>query len=66
MFGFAGHAATRIQKALRRELRVTEPDSLLVSKQNVLLDGELDRARAWGSQLARETVRGAQEPLPRP
>jgi hypothetical protein len=48
----------RASKAIGRQLRhhgfrlMIEPESFLVDKQNHLLDGEADRARAWGRGLA--------------
>ena len=48
----------RASKGVARELRghgfdlVAEPESFLVSKENRLLDGEQDHARAWGARLA--------------
>lgn len=56
LFGFAGHAATRITKALKRHATVAEPESFLVTKENTLLDGQLERAGAWGTQLAAQTI----------
>jgi hypothetical protein len=56
---FTGRASVRIAKRLR-ELGyavAADPASFLVDKQNTLLDGELDRAEAWGRQLA-EAVAG--------
>jgi hypothetical protein len=49
-----GRASRRITQALRRAgvTVVRPPQSFLVSKQNRLLPGELDRARTWGSELA--------------
>src|SRR6266568_1810303 len=51
---FTGRASTGINRALRQkgyELIVT-PESFLVTKANVLVTGEQDRARAWGAALA--------------
>jgi hypothetical protein len=48
----------RASKAIAKELRragvdlVGEPESFLVTKETHLEPGELDRARAWGSELA--------------
>lgn len=49
-----GRAAKGIAKMLRRQGLdlVAEPESFLVDKDNHLLPGEEDRARAWGAQLA--------------
>ena len=49
-----GRASRRIARALRRTgvALVRPPQSFLVSKQNRLLPGELDRAGTWGSELA--------------
>ncbi len=49
-----GRAAKGIAKMLRKNGLdlVAEPESFLVDKQNHLLPGEADRARAWGAQLA--------------
>ena len=52
----------RASKGIARRLRhhafvlVAEPESFLVDKQGHLLDGELDRARAWGAELASTAV----------
>jgi len=48
----------RASKGIGRELSkhslklVATPESFLVTKKNHLVDGEAERARAWGSQLA--------------
>ena len=49
-----GRASTGIAHRLRRHgCRLVVPaESFLVSKKNALLDGEADRARAWGAALA--------------
>jgi Flavodoxin domain len=49
-----GHAAKGIAKLLRHRGMdvVAEPESFLVDKQNRLLPGEEERARAWGEHLA--------------
>jgi hypothetical protein len=56
--GLSGSAAKRIARAVRsRGLRLAgAPQRFTVSKQNRLLDGELDRAHAWGAQLAAESI----------
>ena len=53
-----GRASKGIAKRLRRcgfDL-VAEPESFLVDKHNHLLEGEAERARAWGAALASATV----------
>lgn len=54
-----GHAAPRIARQLRRNGHhvLRPPASFFVSKQTVLLDGELTRAEAWGAQLAAAVAR---------
>lgn len=49
-----GQASHGIRKRLRHHgwSVEAEPESFLVDKENVLLDGELERARAWGLSLA--------------
>ena len=48
----------RASKGIARRLRkhgfelVADPESFLVDKQNHLLDGEQDRAQAWGASVA--------------
>jgi flavodoxin len=51
---FTGRAGTRIAKRLRKigYAPVGETESFLVDKENRLLDGETDRAEAWGRELA--------------
>ena len=61
--GLIGHAAPKIARALRRlgyEL-ADGPHSFFVTRQNALLPGELERARAWGQVLAAhaETLTGS-------
>jgi hypothetical protein len=48
-----GRASRGISRLLQRHGYhvIAEPVSFLVTKQNVLLDGELSRARAWGTGL---------------
>jgi sulfite reductase alpha subunit-like flavoprotein len=50
-----GRASKAIAKRLRRlgAEEASPPESFLVRKDDTLVPGELDRARAWGSQLAR-------------
>lgn len=54
MPGWIGHAAPRIARQLRRAgyRSAGRPTSFFVSKQTVLLDGELQRAEEWGAHLA--------------
>jgi hypothetical protein len=56
----AGRAAPKIARGLRRRgfHVIDRPRSFLVSKQNQLLPGELERARAWGASLV-DSVRAA-------
>jgi flavorubredoxin len=48
----------RASKGIARRLRkhgcdlVTDPESFLVDKENHLLEGEVERAEAWGARLA--------------
>jgi hypothetical protein len=56
-----GRASKGIAKRLHHhglEL-IDEPESFLVDKHDVLLDGERDRARAWGGQLSELLIAGA-------
>lgn len=50
---FTGRASKGISKALRHDgyELIAEPESFLVTKQNKLRNGELERARAWGAAL---------------
>lgn len=50
---FTGRASRGIARGLRRRgfRLITTPESFLVSKDNVLLDGESERARSWGAGL---------------
>lgn len=54
MPGWIGHAAPRIARQRRRTGHrcLRPPTSFFVSKQSVLLDGELQRAEEWGARLA--------------
>jgi hypothetical protein len=54
---FTGQASKRIGRQLaRRGLAVVAPpESFLVDKKSHLLSGELERARTWGTNLARTT-----------
>ena len=51
----SGRASKGISKRLRHRgfVEVLRPESFLVSKDNVLLAGEEDRAEQWGQELAR-------------
>lgn len=50
---FTGDASGAIAKRLKGVgIRDVERECFLVSSVNVLLDGEVDRARAWGARLA--------------
>lgn len=51
---FTGRASGGIASGLRQHgfRLVADPESFLVDSQTDLVDGELDRATAWGSQLA--------------
>ena len=53
-----GRASRGIRARLRRKGRVmiTRPESFLVGGSNRLLDGEEERARTWGAQLAAEVT----------
>jgi hypothetical protein len=50
----SGQASRGINKSLRQHgmSLVAEPESFLVTKENHLVPGEEERARAWGRQLA--------------
>jgi Flavodoxin domain len=52
---FAGDASAVIEKRLHRlgSRPAADSECFLVTTENVLLDGELDRARAWGAELGR-------------
>jgi len=54
-----GRAARGISRHLRRAggEELLPPESFLVSKENVLEDGELQRAIEWGAQVVRELAR---------
>lgn len=53
-FGLHGSAAKAIARRLHRggHTIIDSPQGFIVSKQNRLLDGELDRAGDWGRRLA--------------
>jgi hypothetical protein len=61
----------RASKGIARRLRkhgcevVGGPESFLVDKQNHLLDGEVERAEAWGAQLAALVHEVADQPRAR-
>jgi hypothetical protein len=50
-----GRASKGISRALRRRgaSLIARPESFLVTKDNRLVPGEIERARAWGKDLAR-------------
>jgi flavodoxin len=50
----SGRASKGIARRLARHgfAMVADPESFLVDKHNLLMDGEADRARAWGATLA--------------
>lgn len=49
-----GRASKGISRGLRHHgyAIVADPESFIVTRQNVLVPGEEDRARAWGARLA--------------
>lgn len=53
-----GRASKRVDKELHRlgAIRLAEPESFLVNRQDELVVGELERARAWGETLATTAV----------
>ena len=56
-----GRASRGIAKQLQRHgcSLLVQPESFLVTKDNVLRPGEEERAKAWGSQLAHRLMGGA-------
>ena len=60
---FTGRASKRIRRELRRRgFDVSAPpESFIVDSSNVLKEGELERARAWGSSLV-SSAGGATRP----
>ena len=60
-FGLSGSAAKRIARHMRHagHQLVDRPQGFDVSTENELMDGEIDRARAWGAQLASKCVASA-------
>lgn len=57
---FAGDASAGIERRLRRldSRPVTDSECFLVTTKNALVDGELDRARAWGASLGEAAFAG--------
>ncbi|MFC8798049.1 flavodoxin family protein [Promicromonospora sp. NPDC057138] len=55
---FAGDASAGIERRLRRlhSRPVADSECFLVTTKNVLVDGELDRARAWGGSLGQAVI----------
>ena len=54
---FTGAASKGIAKRLGgRGYRLAARESFLVTKQNTMVDGELERAAAWGASLAAQLV----------
>jgi hypothetical protein len=60
---FTGRASRGIAKRLRDHgfALVTAPESFLVDKHNHLLDGEADRATAWGREVATTALAAGRE-----
>jgi hypothetical protein len=71
---FTGPAAVtgRASRGITRRLRrrgfevVAKPESFFVDKENRLLDGEEDRAVAWGEHVAAKLMQGGCRPSPPP
>jgi hypothetical protein len=59
-----GRASKAIAKRLRRlgAEEASPPESFLVRKDDTLKPGELDRARTWGSELARRVTSATARP----
>lgn len=59
MAALTGRASRGISGLLKRDgyRLVAAPESFLVSKQSVLLDGEAERARSWGELIGAEARR---------
>jgi hypothetical protein len=57
----SGRASKGIARRLRKHgfEQARPPESFLVDKHNRLLDGEAERARQWGDELARATASSA-------
>lgn len=57
---FAGDASAGIERRLRRldSRPVSDSECFLVTTKNALVDGELDRARAWGASLGEAAFAG--------
>ena len=62
-----GHAGKGIMRRLEGSgfRRLSGPESFLVSRENRLLPGETDRARAWGVTLGQELLRCIRADSPR-
>src|SRR6185437_7556997 len=60
---FTGRASRAIARRLRRHgfRAPVRPESFFVDKRNRLIDGEAERATAWGEALAR-SARAAHQP----
>ncbi|WP_189671047.1 hypothetical protein [Promicromonospora soli] len=56
---FAGDASAGIERRIRRlhSRPVADSECFLVTTKNVLVDGELDRARAWGRSLGQAMIK---------
>jgi hypothetical protein len=56
---FAGDASAGIERRIRRlhSRPVATSECFLVTTKNVLVDGELDRARAWGRSLGQAVTK---------
>jgi hypothetical protein len=71
-FDMPGILTGRASKGILRKLErhgfreLVGPESFLVDKDNHLLPGEEDRARAWGAALAAELEKQSHETAPRP
>lgn len=54
-----GHASRGIMRKLERKglRKLTEPESFLVTGENHLIPGELERARTWGQNLGHQLQR---------
>jgi hypothetical protein len=55
---FAGDASAAIEKRLHRlgSRPVADSECFLVTTKNALVDGEFERARAWGAELGRTVL----------
>ncbi|PUB23445.1 flavodoxin-like protein [Promicromonospora sp. AC04] len=56
---FAGDASAGIERRIRRlhSRPVADSECFLVTTKNVLVDGELDRAREWGRSLGQAVIK---------